>query len=222
VLLTFGLISRKKGIETVIRALPAVVARHPDVIYLVLGKTHPAVLRETGEEYRDSLQHLVEDLHLRDRVIFLNEFTDEERLCRYLTAADIYVTPYLSEAQITSGTLSYAVGAGCAVISTPYWHAQELLADGRGRLFEFNQHEQLSGIFMSLLDHPKTLKRLRDKALEYGREMTWSKIAEKYVRLSQTLVERQSWQPLRRKSVMENLMLPHFSLDHIRYQQDDR
>jgi glycosyltransferase involved in cell wall biosynthesis len=134
VLLTFGLIGRNKGIETVIKALPAVVARYPDLVYIVLGKTHPAVLRHTGEEYRISLLRLVRQLGLEDHVIFMNEFVNERKLSKYLCAADIYVTPYMNEAQITSGTLAYAIGAGCAVISTPYWHAVELLADGRGRL----------------------------------------------------------------------------------------
>ena len=138
VLLTFGFIGRNKGIETVIKALPKVVEKHPDVIYIVLGKTHPNVLRHSGEEYRIFLMRLVKSLQLEKHVVFLNEFIDEQDLFKYLYASDIYITPYLNEAQITSGTLSYAVGVGSAVISTPYWHAAELLAEGRGRLFNFN------------------------------------------------------------------------------------
>jgi len=144
VLLTFGFISRNKGIETVIKALPQVIKKYPDVLYLILGKTHPGVLRYSGEEYRNYLQLLVKSLQLDKHVFFLNEFVGQQELFRYLSASDIYITPYLNEAQITSGTLSYAVGVGSAVISTPYWHATELLADGRGRLFNFNDSDGLS------------------------------------------------------------------------------
>ena len=137
VLLTFGFIGRNKGIETVINALPEVVKKHPDVIYIILGKTHPNVLRHSGEEYRIFLMRLIKNLQLEDHVVFLNQFIDVQDLFKYLSATDIYITPYLNESQITSGTLSYAVGVGAAVLSTPYWHAAELLADGRGRLFDF-------------------------------------------------------------------------------------
>ncbi|WP_255474372.1 glycosyltransferase [Pontibacter qinzhouensis] len=137
VLLTFGLLSRNKGLETVIQALPKIVERHPDVMYVILGKTHPTILRTSGEEYRDSLKRLAVRLHVDKHLTFINKFVSEEELMNYLSAAHSYVTPYLNEAQITSGTLSYAVGAGAAVVSTPYWHAQELLADNRGRLFPF-------------------------------------------------------------------------------------
>jgi glycosyltransferase involved in cell wall biosynthesis len=144
VLLTFGFIGRNKGIETVIRALPKVIDKYPDVIYIVLGKTHPNVLRHSGEEYRVFLMRLVKTLRLEKHVVFLNEFIDEQNLFKYLYASDIYITPYLNEAQITSGTLSYAVGVGAAVMSTPYWHAVELLADGRGKLFNFNDSDSLA------------------------------------------------------------------------------
>jgi glycosyltransferase involved in cell wall biosynthesis len=144
VLLTFGFIGRNKGIETVIRALPKVIDKYPDVIYIVLGKTHPNVLRHSGEEYRIFLMRLVKTLRLEKHVVFLNEFIDEQDLFKYLYASDIYITPYLNEAQITSGTLSYAVGVGAAVMSTPYWHAVELLADGRGKLFNFNDSDGLA------------------------------------------------------------------------------
>lgn len=130
VLLTFGFISRNKGIETVIKALPAIVKKYPEAIYIVLGKTHPAVIRHSGEEYRIYLLRLIKSLQLEKHVVFLNEFVNEKELFQYLYASDIYITPYLNEAQITSGTLSYSVGAGSAVISTPYWHAEELLSEG--------------------------------------------------------------------------------------------
>lgn len=221
VLLTFGLISRKKGIETVIRALTPVVAKYPELVYIVLGKTHPAVIRHSGEEYRESLQQLVTELKLEDHVLFLNEFVDEQKLCKYLAAADIYVTPYLAEAQITSGTLSYAIGAGCAVISTPYWHAVELLDEGRGRIFNFNDHEQLSAIFMSLMDHPVAMERMRDRAATYGQEITWSKVADSYIKLGQNILEKRAWRQGKQKTILDILTLPHFSLDHIARMSDD-
>ncbi len=190
VLLTFGFIGRSKGIETVIKALPEVVKKHPEVVYIVLGKTHPNVLRDSGEEYRNFLHQMVKDLHLEDHVIFLNGFIDEQGLFKYLYACDIYITPYLNEAQITSGTLSYAVGVGAAVLSTPYWHATELLANGRGRLFNFNDSDKLSGILSDLLENPKELNRLKNKAAEYGKNITWPKTGEKYVALAKKVVKQ--------------------------------
>ena len=180
VLLTFGFIGRSKGIETVIKALPEVVKKYPELIYIVLGKTHPNVLRHSGEEYRIFLLRLVKNLQLENHVIFLNEFIDEQDLFKYLYACDIYITPYLNEAQITSGTLSYAVGVGAAVLSTPYWHAAELLANGRGRLFNFNDSDSLAETLTELLDNPEELNELKNKAGEYGKKITWPKTGEKY------------------------------------------
>ncbi|MFA4852787.1 MAG: glycosyltransferase family 4 protein, partial [Bacteroidales bacterium] len=188
VLLTFGIISRNKGIETVIKALPKVIEKYPEILYMVLGKTHPNVLRHSGEEYRNYLQHLVKSLKLGNHVFFLNEFVNQKELFKYLSASDIYITPYLNEAQITSGTLSYAIGVGSAVISTPYWHASELLADGRGRLFNFNDSDELSTILMELLDKPDVLKNLRKKAYDYGRTITWPKSGGKYVALAKKIL----------------------------------
>ena len=160
-LLTFGFVGRNKGIETVIKALPEVVKKHPEVIYILIGKTHPNVLRHSGEEYRTFLLRLVKQYQLENHVTFINEFIDERDLFKYLYACDIYITPYLNEAQITSGTLSYAVGVGAAVLSTPYWHAAELLADGRGMLFNFNDSEELAKTIIELLDYPEKLKSLK-------------------------------------------------------------
>src|SRR5258708_1128805 len=158
VLLTFGFIGRNKGIETVIKALPKIIDKHPGVLYMVLGKTHPNVLRHSGEEYRNYLQRLIKSLNLAEHVLFLNEFIDQNELFKYLAACDIYITPYLNEAQITRGTLSFAMGTGCAVISTPYWHASELLTDGRGRLFSFGSSDELVTIMNELLGKTALLK----------------------------------------------------------------
>jgi glycosyltransferase involved in cell wall biosynthesis len=221
VLLTFGFISRNKGIETVIKALPSVVAKHPETVYIILGKTHPAVLRHAGEEYRIFLLRLAKNLKLEKHVLFLNEFIDQEELFEYLYASDIYITPYLNEAQITSGTLSYAVGAGTAVISTPYWHAEELLAGGRGRLFDFNDSEALSEILIDLLDNPDKMKSLRNKAHAYGQEITWPKSGIKYNELAKTVVTENTGQPAKKETILDPLLLPPFLLDHIKRMTDD-
>jgi len=216
VLLTFGLLSRNKGIETVIRALPQVVEKHPNTIYLILGKTHPIVLRQAGEEYRSYLKMLIKTLNLENNVFFYNDFVNQKDLFRYLYATDIYITPYLNEAQITSGTLSYAVGTGAAVISTPYWHAQELLADGRGRLFDFNNFNQLAQILIELLDKPDVLKTLRKKAYDYGRNITWPKIGNKYVKAAEKIVAEKPVKVIQKETNIDPLMLPEFNLGHVR------
>ena len=221
VLLTFGFIGRNKGIETVIQALPKVIEKYPEVLYMVLGKTHPNVLRYSGEEYRNFLQRLIKSLNLTDHVLFLNEFIDERELFRYLSAADIYITPYLNEAQITSGTLSYAIGSGCAVISTPYWHATELLSEGRGRLFGFSNWNELATIFIELFDRPRALKKLQKNASEYGRKTTWPKIGEKYVELAKNILAKPPKVNVKKETIVDPLLLPPYSLTHIKRLTDD-
>lgn len=221
VLLTFGLISRDKGIGTVIKALPKVVKKYPETLYMILGKTHPNVLRYSGEEYRNYLQRLVINLNLGKNVFFLNEFIIQKDLFKYLSAADIYITPYLNEAQITSGTLSYAIGVGSAVISTPYWHARELLAEGRGRLFNFNDSEQLTEILLELLDKPDVLKKLRKKAYDYGRKITWPKIGDQYITLSERILKDKPQVFVEKEIIIDPLVLPPFSLVHIQRLTDD-
>lgn len=220
-LLTFGFIGRNKGIETVINALPKIVKNYPDVIYMILGKTHPNVLRHSGEEYRNHLQRLVKTLHLEDHVIFLNEFFSQKELFKYLAACDIYITPYINEAQITSGTLSYALGAGCAVVSTPYWHAAELLVEGRGRIFNFNQPDELTEILEELLDNPSALKDLQLKAAEYGQNIIWPKIGEKYLDVARDLLATPQEETPKKRTIVDPLMLPPFSLAHIKRLTDD-
>jgi glycosyltransferase involved in cell wall biosynthesis len=221
VLMTFGLLSRNKGIETVIRALPEVVAKHPNIIYIILGKTHPSVIRYSGEEYRNYLRRLIKSLELENHVFFLNEFIDQNELFKYLYATDIYITPYLNEAQITSGTLSYAVGTGAAVLSTPYWHAQELLADGRGRLFDFNNSIQLSEILIELLDKPDVLKNLRKRAYDYGRNITWPKIGKLYIEVAEKIAKETPVKMVSKETIVDPLILPNFTLAHVRRLTDD-
>lgn len=185
VLLTFGLLSPGKGIEYVIEALPDIVKKHPDVVYMLLGATHPHVKRESGEEYRNGLHRRVSELGLTDHVMFINRFVELKELCEYLGAADIYVTPYLQENQITSGTLAYAMGAGKATVSTPYWYATEMLADGRGRLVPFRDAKAIANQVNNLLDNPVELTAMRKRAYTYCRQTTWKRVAQEYLDLFQ-------------------------------------
>ncbi len=183
VLLTFGLLSPGKGLEYCIDALPNVVKNHPEVVYIVLGATHPGVKRESGEEYRNSLTRRVHELGLDDNVIFVNRFVELEELCEYLGAADIYLTPYLNEAQITSGTLAYALGAGKATVSTPYWHAAEALVDGRGRLVPFKDASAMAEQINHLLDNEVERHAMRKAAYTHFRRSIWSRVAQDYLDL---------------------------------------
>ena len=181
VLFTFGLLGRSKGIETAIRALPAIVKAHPDTKYVVLGKTHPHVVRNSGEEYREYLHDLAEELGVGDNLEMIAKFASEQDLFEHITAADLYVLPYPNEAQITSGTLAYAVGAGAAILSTPFWHATELLDEGRGRLFDFHDHKALARQSLELLGNPEELRDMRHRAKTYGARTMWPKIGKRYL-----------------------------------------
>lgn len=222
VLLTFGLLSRGKGLETVVRALPKIVERHPDVMYVVLGNTHPGVIKSSGEEYRDHLKSLASQLGVSKNLSFINQFVEENELVNYLTACDIYVTPYLNEAQITSGTLSYAVGAGAAVVSTPYWHATELLANNRGRLFDFKDSEELAGTVIELLDQERLLNELKTNAYEYGLHLRWPVIGAEYIKTAQEASLHHDFsEKILRNSIVDPEILPKFSLAHVLRLTDD-
>jgi len=181
VLLTFGLLGPGKGIEYVIEALPEIVRRHPNVVYLVLGATHPHIVAREGESYRLGLERLAEDRGVKEHVIFYNRFVSLEDLKEFIGATDIYLTPYLNEAQITSGTLAYVFGAGKAVVSTPYWHAQELLADGHGALVPFRDPQAIAEGVCGFLDDPAHLQDVREKAYAIGRGMIWPAVAKRYL-----------------------------------------
>jgi glycosyltransferase involved in cell wall biosynthesis len=182
VLLTFGLLSPNKGIEQVLHALPNIVAEFPDVVYIVLGATHPHELRTRGEAYRLSLEDIVGKNKLDNHVIFHNRFVELKELTEYIGAADLYITPYLDEAQITSGTLAYAFGAGKAVISTPYWHAAELLRDQRGVLVPFADPRAIVREVSGLLRDETRRNAMSRNAYQLGRKMVWSSTAELYLR----------------------------------------
>lgn len=183
VALTFGLLSPNKGIENMIDALPDLSKAHPDIIYVVLGATHPHLVAREGEAYREKLQAQADALGVSDHLMFVNEYVDAPVLKAWLSAADIYVTPYLHEAQITSGTLSYAVGLGKAVVSTPYWHARELLANDAGALVPFGDAKALASTIADLLNDSGRRDRLRSTAYDLGRHMTWPVVGRTYLDL---------------------------------------
>ncbi|MCB1147187.1 MAG: glycosyltransferase, partial [Leptospiraceae bacterium] len=220
-ILTFGLLSRDKGIETVISALPDIVRKHPEVLYVVIGKTHPAVIKASGEEYRNYLMSLVEKNKLSNHVHFINKFASNEELFSYLGAADIYVIPNLNKAQITSGTLAYAVGAGSAVVSTNFWHAQSLLSQGRGRLFHPGDSASLSSILNELLSKPELLENMRANAYAYGRKTRWPEIGEKYANLIIDTVDNWSGNLDVSEPIINPLALPDFDLTYIEKMTDD-
>lgn len=189
VILTFGLLSRNKGIETTLKALPAILKKHPDTIYVILGASHPNVVREEGENYRKELMQLAHRLKITSHVIFINQFVSQEELFSFLQMSDIYIIPYLSEKQITSGTLVYAMATHNAVVSTPFWHAQEALSKGKGVFFDFNDSLALGKIVNRLLDHPMVLNSYQVKALNYARLFEWKIIGEKYISLFQRIFQ---------------------------------
>jgi len=225
VILTFGLLSPGKGIEVVIDALPEIVKAHPQVIYMVVGATHPHLKAEHGEEYRISLHRRAKELGVADHIVFHDRFVTDEELPEFIGAADIYITPYPNEAQIISGTLAYALGMGKAVVSTPYWHAQELLADGRGRLVPFRDHVTLAREVIDLLDHPSERLAIQEKAYNYGRKMIWSDVGRCYI---ETFVEAKRQRlrksiPERRLETLElhQQRLPEIKLDHLHRMTDE-
>lgn len=219
VLMTFGLLSPNKGIEVMLRALPKIVAKFPNLIYMVLGATHPTLIREQGESYRWSLEHLAEQLGIKRNVAFYNRFVNLAELTDFLGAADVYITPYLDPQQITSGTLAYAFGCGKAVVSTPYWHAEELLGDGRGILVPFNDSDALADGVMQLLVDETRRHAMRKKAYLLGREMIWSQAAHQYMVSFQHARESRAAAPRRRLAMLtleeQVAKLPDWRFDHL-------
>jgi glycosyltransferase involved in cell wall biosynthesis len=225
VLLTFGLLSPNKGIENVIQALPHILSRHKNVVYIVAGATHPHILRREGDRYRAYLQALAKEIGVQSNVIFHNRFVSPEEMVEFIGAADLYITPYCHEAQVVSGTLAFALGAGKAIISTPYWHAIELLDDHRGALVPFQDPDAIARKTIELLDTPAVRHAMRKRAYLYAREMIWKKVAQGYMAsFEQARADR-----MREPRVMfadENLTkplneLPPLKLDHLRRLTDD-
>ena len=225
VLLSFGLLSSNKGIENVIAALPAIVERYPNVVYLILGATHPNVIQHEGETYRLSLQWLAQEKGVEGNVIFYNRFVSLEELIEFIGAADVYITPYLNAAQIVSGTLAYTLGAGKAIISTPYWYAEEMLADGRGALVPFRDPAALSAQVIDLLDNEAKRHAMRKRAYLFGRAMIWPQVARRYMEsFSRARAERRHFIPpgLAARALDKNPgELPPLKLDHLRHMTDE-
>jgi len=185
---TFGLISSGKGIEYAIQALPEVIKKEPRIIYLIIGETHPEVRKHEGEKYRNELTRLVSELGLEEHVKFTNRFITKRELIKFLQATDIYLTPYISPNQISSGTLIYALGAGKAVVSTPYYHAQEVLANNRGILCKFEDSASVAAGINKLLDEGFRIE-IQKRAYKYSRRFLWKNVAKKYVNLIRTITE---------------------------------
>lgn len=225
VLLSFGLLSDNKGIENVIAALPAILAKHPNVVYIILGATHPHVKRVEGETYRLSLQWLAQEKGVEGQVIFYNRFVSLEELVEFISATDIYITPYLNAAQITSGTLAYALGAGKAVISTPYWYAEEMLADERGALVPFRDPTALAEQVIDLLDNEAKRHAMRKRAYLFGREMIWPQVAHRYMEsFERARAERRHYTPpgfAVKPLDQRPAELPPLKLDHLRHMTDE-
>ncbi len=192
VLSTFGLVSRGKGLEHMIEALPAVVSRHPQACYVIIGKTHPCVQREEKESYREGLSQRVQELGLQEHVRFVNQYLTKPEIVDYLTATEVYVTPYENPDQIVSGTLAYAVAAGKAIVSTPYLHARFLLGEGRGKLTGFQDSAGMAAAINQILGDPALQQRLEEQTYEYGRNMLWPVVGRHYLRLfQQVLAQRE-------------------------------
>ncbi len=223
-ILTFGLLGPGKGIEIVLDALAKVVPDHPHLAYVILGVTHPAVKRDSGELYRISLERRAVELGIQKNVLFHNRYVSSEDLREYLQAADVYVTPYRAKEQITSGTLAYALACGKAIISTPYWHAQELLVNGRGRLVEFGDTDGFSAALAELIGDDDKRQEVRKAAYDFGRSMIWSEVGKQYLQICQQarheLSERRRDVVAERKVLMR-LSLPEVRLDHLFAMSDD-
>ena len=224
VLLTFGLLSPNKGIEYVIEALPMVLEKHPNLVYIILGATHPHLRRDQGESYRLSLQRLVKARNVQGNVVFHNRFVTIEELVEFIGCADLYITPYLDVRQIVSGTLAYSLGAGKAVISTPYWYAEEMLAGGRGCLAPFKDSAAIAEKIVHLLDHETERHAMRKRAYEFGRQMTWANVVNQYAAVFERARE-ESFRKPRRRGIrpleFTKGELPAMKLDHLQRLTDD-
>jgi glycosyltransferase involved in cell wall biosynthesis len=225
VLLTFGLLSPNKGIENVIRALPEILSKHRNVVYIVAGATHPHILRREGDAYRAYLQELTKEMGVESQVLFHNRFVSPTEMVEFIGAADIYITPYRFEAQVVSGTLAYALGAGKAIISTPYWHAIELLDDRRGALVPFQDSEAIARKTVELLDTPAIRHSMRKRGYVFAREMVWKRVAQGYMT---SFVQARSDRILRPRAMFVDEstekhldLLPALKLDHLHRMSDN-
>jgi glycosyltransferase involved in cell wall biosynthesis len=191
ILSTFGLVDPRKGLEYMIAAMPEVVSRHPSALYLIVGQTHPELLKKAGEQYRNELVYKIESSRMSDHVRFVNQYLTQREIVDYLLATDVYVTPYLDLNQITSGTLAYALGAGKAIVSTRYLHAAEALADGRGLLVDVRDADGLARAVLAILDDPALKAELERRAYDFGKEMAWPNVGRRVLALTREILELQ-------------------------------
>ncbi|MFA5949065.1 MAG: glycosyltransferase family 4 protein [Hyphomicrobium sp.] len=211
VILTFGLLSPNKGIEIMLDAMPRVIASCPSAVYVVLGATHPNLVRDHGEAYRDRLVARVRELGIEESVVFFNQFVDQSTLLDFISMCDVYVTPYLNEAQMTSGTLAYSFGLGKAVVSTPYWHARDLLGDGRGILVPFGDAAAMGSAISGILTNDARLYSMRERAYAASRSMTWAQTGKRYVETLDLAIAK-----FRRAAVSERVSVdPPFSVSEL-------
>jgi glycosyltransferase involved in cell wall biosynthesis len=224
-LLTFGLLSPNKGIENVILAMPDILSKHKNAVYMVAGATHPHILRREGDKYRASLQALAKEVGVEKQVIFHDRFVSPEEMAEFIGAADIYITPYRYEEQVVSGTLAYALGAGKAIISTPYWHAIELLDDRRGALVPFQNPSAIAQKTIELLDTPAIRHAMRKRAYLFARDMVWKKAAQGYMesfaRVRSDRMETPRVQFSARTTQKALHQLPELKLSHVNALTDD-
>jgi len=225
ILLTFGLLGPDKGIECMIDAMPAVLEQHPDAVFIILGETHPHIKKEHGDAYRQSLFQQASRLGLKEHVLFHNRFVDIETLTNYITSTDIYVSAYLNREQIVSGTLAYAMGLGTAVVATPYWYAEELLADGRGMITPFRDVEAMAKAICMLLSDDHKRRTICKKAYAMGRSMIWKKVGKRYMTLADEAVNRIQDNPIaqgiERSQARIIDELPEANLNHLKIMTDD-
>lgn len=224
ILLTFGLLSPAKGLEVMIKAMPRIVERHPEAVYIILGEIHPYIMKESGDSYLQGLYQLVNRLGMNDHILFRNRFVVVDTLIQYVTAADIYITPYVNEQQIVSGALAYATGMGAPVVSTPYWYAEELLADGKGRLVPFNDDHAMAKAINHLLDHEEERMEIRKKCYRFGRSMIWKEVSRNYLDLTGKVLthtqDRTIPQFAERPDARIVSELPDINLKHMRIMTD--
>lgn len=225
ILLTFGLLSPGKGIEGMINAMPAILERYPDAVFIILGETHPHIKIEHGDSYRQSLFQQVRRLGLKESVLFHSRFVDLETLTKYITSADIYVSPYINREQIVSGTLAYAMGLGSAIVATPYWYAEELLTDGRGIITPFGNVEAMAEEICSLLGNDKKRLGICKKGYAMGRSMVWNKVGKNYIALADEALKRTKDRPIpqiaERSDARIIYELPDANLNHLKIMTDD-
>lgn len=220
--LTFGLLSQNKGIESMLDALPEVVSQYPDLVYLILGATHPIIKKNFGESYRQYLKNKVSELGLEKNVVFHDKFVEKEELCNYILASDIYVSPYLSREQIVSGALTYAIGMGKAIVSTPYWYAQEMLSDNRGLLVDFGNTNGFKESLLHLIESPEECDNMRKKAYDFGRKMTWKNVGKQYNTVfTRALKNYSAYSSTSNKFSFLPNQLPEVKLDYLKLLTDD-